>query len=56
MMPEEKHMNSDELWSEFYKSGRVDKYLMYAESKTDKAVKKHGADENKRFDNKDNQS
>lgn len=49
-------MNSYELWSEFYKSGRVDKYLVYAESKTDKAVKSHGTNENKRFDNKDNKS
>ncbi len=49
-------MNSDELWSEFYKSGRVDKYLMYAESKMNKAVNTHGTDENKRTDNKDNKS
>lgn len=46
-------MNSNKLWNEFCRTGRVEQYLIYAESKRNKAVKSHGTDENKRSDNKD---
>ncbi|MBQ7901287.1 MAG: hypothetical protein IJ365_04905 [Clostridia bacterium] len=43
-------MDTNELWQRFYTSGRVDHYLEYAMSTTQKAGYNDGTDKNKRAD------